>query len=459
MTIMKKLYFFVIGFFLITSINYLQAQPFDSTLASKLQIRLDNLTGFYNLKGISASVLYPGEGMWQGVSGISRIGVPVTPDMEFGIASNTKLFTAVALLKLQENNIIDLDDSLYKWIPKFNNVDSNITIRQILNHTSGIADVTSIPGYRDSILLNPYRIFTPYEIVSWIGPRLFPAGTGWSYSNTNYLIAGMVFERAAGRKIASFIRDSILTPLSLDSTFFDVEEAVGGTIANPWHQGVDFGMFPRTGLNSAAWTAGAMYSNSGDMARWYQGLLEGGFLRNDSFEEMTTFTGTGNYGLAIAEDIFSGRTVWGHGGDIIGYRSRVIYDTTLHVVVCVLTNTNPAPVSEMAEALLNTIVNNPVSGTGAGVAKDLPGTIELYGNYPNPFNPSTKIEFSLPERERVALRVFNVMGEEVAKVAEGIMEEGRHGFVFDAKGLSSGVYFYRLETGRSIISRKMLILK
>lgn len=92
-------------------------------------------------------------------------------------------------------------------------------------------------------------------------------------------------------------------------------------------------------------------------------------------------------------------------------------------------------------------------------AERIPGGFSLSQNYPNPFNPSTRIEFNLPERERVALRVFNVMGEEIATLAEGTMEEGRHSFVFDAKGLSSGVYFYRLETGRSIISRKMVIMK
>jgi len=89
----------------------------------------------------------------------------------------------------------------------------------------------------------------------------------------------------------------------------------------------------------------------------------------------------------------------------------------------------------------------------------VPSGFSLSQNYPNPFNPSTTIEFSLPQRERVTLRVFNVMGEEAARVAEGTMEEGRHSFVFDAKGLASGIYFYRLETGRSIISRKMVIVK
>ena len=99
---------------------------------------------------------------------ISHSGTPITSDMLFAIGSNTKLFTAVLLLKLAENNLIQLDDSLHKHLPSFNNIDSNINIRQLLNHTSGIADVSSISGYPDSMLTNPNRVFTASEIITWV---------------------------------------------------------------------------------------------------------------------------------------------------------------------------------------------------------------------------------------------------------------------------------------------------
>jgi D-alanyl-D-alanine carboxypeptidase len=272
----------LIAFALLRIGNVAHAQYFDSTLAAKLQTSLDSVRAANSIRGISASVIYPGQGMWQGTSGVSYSTVPITSAMEFGIASNTKLFTAVALLKLAENGLVEIDDSLYRWLPTFGNIDPTITVRQILNHTSGIEDVTNYPGYADSILSNPNRIFTPYELMNWVGPPLFPAGTGWSYSNTNYVLAGMVFESASGQNIARFLRDSVLTPLQLDSTFFDVHESVLGTIAHPWQNGIDISSTPRISLNSSAWAAGAMYSTSGEMAQWYQALMGGRVLTDDN---------------------------------------------------------------------------------------------------------------------------------------------------------------------------------
>ena len=130
----------------------LNAQSFNPALASRLQKTIDSILIAKDIKGISAGVYIPNMGKWQGVRGISHPGVPITSDMEFAIASNTKLFTAVLLLKLAENNKLRLDDSLHAFLPSYTNIDSNITIRQLLNHTSGLDDVTSVPGYPDSIL-------------------------------------------------------------------------------------------------------------------------------------------------------------------------------------------------------------------------------------------------------------------------------------------------------------------
>jgi len=159
------------------SLRFSAAQSFDPLLASRLQTTLDSMRLANNVKGISACIIYPGTGTWKGVSGISHGGTPIHSDMEFAIASNTKLFTGVLLLKLAESNLLDLDDSLHQYLPPLNNIDSNITLRQLLNHTSGLYDVTSVPGYPDSILTDPNRIFTPAEIISWAGPPLFAAGT------------------------------------------------------------------------------------------------------------------------------------------------------------------------------------------------------------------------------------------------------------------------------------------
>lgn len=380
------------------------AQSFDPVLAGKLQSKIDSMRTTFNVKGISACVIYPGVGIWKGVSGVSHAGVPISSDMEFGIASNTKLFTGVLLLKLAEHNIIHLDDSIHTYLPSYNHIDSNITIRQLLNHTSGLYDVTSVPGYPDSILNNPNRIFTPTELISWAQAPLFQAGTDWSYCNTNYLLAGMIAESATGKPFGQLLRDSILSPLQLDSTFLDVYDSVLYTKAHPWQAGVDNNAIPRKSLNSAAWAAGAMYSTSGEMAQWYQALMNGQVLNANSLHEMTTFVGTGNYGIGISKANIAGRTVWQHGGTIWGgYNSMMMYDTASGYIICVLINQLPAQANQVAGQLLSTLANNPV---GMQENEFLQKKSCLY---PNPAKNTMYIKCPSCEIQRVQL--FNIYGE------------------------------------------------
>ncbi|MFN5347459.1 MAG: serine hydrolase domain-containing protein, partial [Bacteroidota bacterium] len=342
----KKLFSFLL--FVSLSINA-NSQTFDPVLANELQNKIDSIRIANNIKGISVSVVYPGMGTWNGVSGVSHIGTPITSDMLFGIASNTKLFTGVLLLKLAESNFISLDDSLYEYLPTFNNIDSTITIRQLLNHTSGLDDVTSVPGYPDSMLTDPNRIFTASELITWAGPPQFAAGTSWSYCNTNYLLAGMIAESVTGISYSQLLRDSILTPLQLDSTFLDVYEPILYPVAQPWQGGFNNNAIPRTSVNSAAWAAGAMYSTSGEMVQWYNALMHGLVLNTNSFNEMTTFVGSGNYGIGIGQATVIGRTVWTHGGSIWGgYSSNMMYDPSTGIIICVLINQFPAPAFQVS---------------------------------------------------------------------------------------------------------------
>jgi D-alanyl-D-alanine carboxypeptidase len=381
----------------------IKAQAFDPVLAAKLQNTLENMASANNLKGISACVLYPGVGTWKGVTGLSHAGAPITSDMEFGIASNTKLFTGVLLLKLAENNLLHLDDPISDYLPAFNNVNPAITIRQLLNHTSGLADITSVPGYPDSVLSNPNRIFSPAEVITWIGPPLFAAGAGWSYCNTNYVLAGMIAESATGRLYGQLLRDSILAPLQLDSTFLDVYDSIPYAVAHPWQGGIDNSAIPRKALNSAAWAAGGMYATSGEMAQWYQALMGGQVIQAASLSEMTTFVGSGNYGIGLYETQVLGRTVWQHGGTIWGgYNSSMMYDTATGIVLCVLINQNPAQAFPVARQLLSTIINNPVS-TLEPDSGEAPISI-----HPNPAQDWVQVD--LPGQRVQRVQVFSPTG-------------------------------------------------
>jgi len=353
------------------------AQTFDPNLSADLQHTIDSFQSAYNLKGISASVFVPNEGIWKGVTGVSHPGVPITPETGFAIASNSKLFTGVLLLKLAENGHLSLDDSLHEHLPPFNNVDPNITVRQLLNHTSGLSDV-NIPGYGDSMLADPYRVFQPAEIIGWVPPPLTAPGGGWSYCNTNYLLAGLVAESVTGQSFSQLLRDNLLNPLNMDSTYLAVYENSTVVPAHPWQGGMDFSSTPRISINSAAWSAGAMYSTSSEMVHWYRALMGGQVINQNSLQEMTTFVGSGSYGVGIAEATIAGRTIWQHGGTIWGgYNSSMMYDPTSGAVICVLINQLPAQAFQVAAQLLSELVEQ---GLGfQGTSQD-----EVPLLYPNP---------------------------------------------------------------------------
>lgn len=393
-----KLYFVIIlSFFGFTA----KAQSFNSQLANMLQDTLNSYVSmFSNIKGMSASVYIPGQGVWTGVSGVSYSGNPITPDMRFGVGSNTKLFVSTILLILAEDSILSLDDSLSDWLPNYPNINPNITIRQLLNHSSGISDPFFVSPWMDTINANPTRVFTPTEVLGWVGAPLFPAGTSFGYSNTNYILAGMIAKNATGSSISQLIRDSILTPLNMDSTFYDVEEPAIGTIAHRWWNNIDYNSTSLTGFNSALGCAGSIFSTSAEMVQWYNALFNGQIINQSSLNQISNFISTGSpnqgYGLGLFRNVTLGFPYWSHGGDTWGYKSQMIYDSCLHVSVCGLSNSFPSASS--VQFLLYRVIKNHIPGCSSpmtGLTTVCEGTNSISYSVP-PIPNATSYSWTLP---------------------------------------------------------------
>jgi len=383
------------------------AQTFNTNLANMLQDTLQTyFTAFNNIRGMTAGVYLPGQGMWQSKAGVSHEGQPITQDMAFGVASNSKLFVAAILLKLAENGVISLQDPLSKWLPVYPNIDPGITIRQLLNHTSGISDPIFLSPWMDTIMANPTRVFLPTEVLSWVVAPFFSKGTSWGYSNINYLLAGMIAKTATGIPLYKLIRDSILTPLNLDSTFYDYEEPVIGTIAHRWWNGgagpvSDYHPVSRIALNTVSGPAGALFSNSSEMLQWYQALFSGRVLNASSMAELRHFvpsnSPTQQYGLGLFRETTFGLTYWGHGGDTWGYKSRMIYDSCMGVVVCGLSNSFPNGMTSIP-FLLYRVIKNHVPGCAGniiGPATVVPGQDNVTYTIA-PIANATAYEWTLP---------------------------------------------------------------
>ena len=225
----------------IFQINLLAAQSttadFDSLYATQLQNKLTQLGSNGNYQGLSAAVLVPGQGIWTGTYGLADNNTPLQTDMLLGIASNSKALTAALVLKLQDADLLHLDDPISDYLPDYPNVDGSITIRMLLNHTSGLFDFindwssATQQAYND----DPNNVWTLQELVNTLGPPVFPVGTQHSYSNTNFLLAGMVAEAAGGQTINQLLQQYIFDPLDLQMAYPPGDNPCSQHFSNLWN--------------------------------------------------------------------------------------------------------------------------------------------------------------------------------------------------------------------------------
>jgi D-alanyl-D-alanine carboxypeptidase len=317
------------------------------TLAEELQTALETTLSADGGTGVSAAVLIPGEEPWLGAAGISYGTAAITPQMILGVSSITKSYTATLVLHLAEEGVLSLEDSLQEWLPEFLGIDGTITIRQLLNHTSGVFDCVENPAFWTTLLGNPNRVWSPEEVIeSFVGAPYFSPGAGVHYSNTGYLLLGMIVEEATGSTVSSNFR-SLWAPLGLDRTFLDGEETINGAVAHPWSHldgdGVldDLSTLPRAATSSATWTAGAVFSTAGDLSEWARALFGGEIIGESSLDEMLTLNSEG-YGLGT--DTFGaeyfGVPAYGQVGSGLGYSGVMAYFPGLETSVGVLMNDN-----------------------------------------------------------------------------------------------------------------------
>lgn len=351
--------------------------PVDLPYAEELQIALDQALhdgqGDYDV-GISAAVIVPGYKPWVGVSGNSRPGVPVTNDMLFNMGSIAKSFEAALALKLAEEGLIDLDQPISTRLPEHGNVDSHITVRQLLNHSSGVFNVFEHPDFP---WLGPNvdygRQWQLEEVLDlFVREPYGPPGYAQHYSSTNYLLLTAIIEQTAGASVPEEVERLFLEPLELDNTFMSMGELPPSsfTVAHPWVD-VDFdgGLEDLSGKPQtwiATMTHPVLYATPEDMAKWMQALYnERRVLSGQSLREMLTIPETtlpdpegGRYGLGVVD--FSeilGTRVIGHGGSALGCSAAALHLPEHGLSVAWSINTGESPRRLADKLMQNTWVN------------------------------------------------------------------------------------------------------
>ena len=325
-------------------------------------------------------------------SGAARLDprVPMRPDARLRVGSITKTFVSTVTLQLVGEGRLSLDDTVERWQPGLIPNGAHITVRQLLNHTSGIFNYTDDEAFIQSALAHPLQAHTPHELVAvaTAQPPVFAPGTSWSYSNTNYIVIGLILERVTHRSVSTLLRQRIIRPLRLHDTVYPTRSpnipgyhahgylppTLSDAFPPPWggqNRYVDISRYSPT----FAGAAGALISNPDDLRGFYRALLSGRLLRPAQLAEMKTMVELDpmyGYGLGLFTIETPCGRIWGHDGGIPGYTTIAWNDESGRrgMVVGLPTEQDEA-IAAAFETVLATAVcrvfDRPVPSAAAGV--------------------------------------------------------------------------------------------
>ncbi|BCF82377.1 serine hydrolase [Rhodococcus qingshengii] len=310
--------------------------------------------------------------------GNTATGEPIPDDARVRIGSNTKAFVSTVVMQLVDDGLLDLDMSIEHYLPGTvvgNGNDGNrVTIRDLLQHTSGLTDYLAAGGARPEDIkpgqllvgtsAQPPEHFSPTELVD-IAMSLPPGPAAKDkavYSNTNYILLGMLIEKVTGRPAAQEITTRIIDPLGLMDTYFPAsrETQIRGSHAQGYHPIDGIQVDVTDGDVSWADTAGAMVATGADLNTFFTALLRGDLVSNDRLAEMKHTvpfdrSPQDSYGLGLVRVNSScGKEIWGHGGGIPGFGTSGGVDTTGRAVTLTL---NHIPMSEDAFVAAQRVVD------------------------------------------------------------------------------------------------------
>jgi D-alanyl-D-alanine carboxypeptidase len=341
--------------------------PFAPDLQAAIdQVFQDHLAD-HNL-GVSAAVIIPGFRSWSGVSGNSHSDVPITQETVFDVGSIEKNFEAALVLELAAEGHLGLDDPISMYLPNLPHVDRNITIRQLLDHTSGVFNVFEHPRFPwvgtdvdYSRRWEPEEVFNTFVLDPYGHP-----GHVQHYSSTNYLLITWIVEEVTGNTVPTEIQRRYLEGLKLQHTFVSMgqQPTAEYSVAHAWvdidRDGnlEDLHGIPYTW--KASLTHPVMFSNASDLARWMHSLYhEQAVLDPELITEMLTYPEVsardpegGSYGLGVvdySDDL--GEEAVGHGGSSLGYSAVALYLPEFGTSLAWLINTGENP-PELAEGLM-----------------------------------------------------------------------------------------------------------
>jgi D-alanyl-D-alanine carboxypeptidase len=343
-------------------------------LHARLQAALDAVRTKLAIPGASVTILFPDGSSWTGVSGLAEIATrtPVGPTTAFAFASMSKTFTSALIIQLIEAGRLHLNDSAASFLPKVaTRIDPRITIGMLLDHTSGLQDYFLNPKIDAPLQARPTRPWTTDQALAYVLKPYFPPGRGWHYSNTNYLLLGLIAERITGQPLDVAIRSRLLDPVGLKAIWYQAKEQPRAPLAHGYRlngtkltvKPIDLadgtGVAPFRSVVTAAAGAGSLAGTSEDLARWARLLYSGEVLGPDGtavllggFSATAAYKPTVPYGFGVQAAVIDGHPSLGHSGRLLGFRGVLRHFPLDGLTIAVLTNQSRADPTAIVRSLL-----------------------------------------------------------------------------------------------------------
>lgn len=441
-----------------TSVATAQIDPDLDTL---LQHKTDSMHTLLNNHSLSAAISFSDGNSWEYANGNSGLFEPAVPGQVYLIGSITKTMIAACILQLADEQILSLDDSIHDWLPPMNNINPDISLRQLLRHQSGLYDVLTNPQTQPALLANQDSVWNAGDLIeTFIQPPLANPGVNWNYCNTNYFLLGMIIESATGNPFYSELRNRFFTPLNLPTIAIPSFEQQTSPVCHVWmdlngDNSVEDGhafYYNWLSLNSAGGAAGGYYATAADVSDWMRTYQRGDLLSSTMMAEAHTMVlapglPSTTYGLGLMKRSFLGYEAYGHGGDL-AYSATSWYFPALDISISVLNNDSRITSWELAPVIA-ALLEGYLSWQQADVVEIAQQEPQAF---PNPFNDELNIVLPKSLNNQILSgSLFSVDGK---KVAESM---NNHFAQHDLEVLTSGTYFLQLTTDQQLTFTQKVI--
>lgn len=308
--------------------------------------------------GIVALQVRSGVSTWAVAGTADLDGSPLVADSLFNVASATKAYTATLIYRLEDQGSLDTSAALSSFLPALD-YGPEVTLDALLSHRSGIPDYVDNPAYLTDVLAAPNRIFTADELLAYAGfESPAPAGS-YDYSNTGYLLLGMVIEEVTGEALADVFRSEIVDPLGLLHTTLVDPPRFPSDLASGWVDPASLGLpadppppvMPIAAALSGCQADCGVLTTAAEARMFYEALFDGTLLSKEALAEMTSSHGDAPHqgrGLEIYEG--AAGSTYGHGGGGAGYSARIAYDPVSGDATVLLANHDALAVDALFEA-------------------------------------------------------------------------------------------------------------